>query len=65
MSYNTRSYLVFLQGKVNSARYIAHVNSVLLPFLQQEVDVLFKQDNSRPHTAAATQSTPRGVQQLL
>ena len=42
MSYNSQSHLVFLQGKVNSARYIAQiVNSMLLPFLQQEGDVLF------------------------
>ena len=34
ISYNSRSHLVFLQGKVNSVRYIAQVvNSVLLPFL--------------------------------
>ena len=34
---------------------------MLLPFLRQEGDVLFQQDNARSHTAAATQ---RGVQQL-
>ena len=33
---------MFLQGKVNSARYIAQVvNHALLPFLRQEGDVLF------------------------
>ena len=41
---------MFLQGKVNSARYIAHV--VLVSFLRQEGDVLFQQDNACPHTAA-------------
>ena len=41
ISYNSRSHLVFLQGKVNSARYIAQVNPVLLSFLRQEGDVLF------------------------
>ena len=42
ISYNSRSHLVFLQGKVNSAYYIAQiVNPVLLPFLWQEGDVLF------------------------
>ena len=57
--------LVLLQGKVNSVHYIAQVvNSVLLPFLQQEGDVLFQQNNPRPHTAAATQCALRGVQQL-
>ena len=50
ISYNSRSYLVFLQGKINSALYIAQVvNAVLLPFLWQEGDVLFQQDNTHPH----------------
>ena len=66
INYNSRSLLVFLRGtKQNSARYIAHVvNPVLLSFLRQEGDVLFQQDNVRPHTAAATQRALRGVQQL-
>ena len=35
ISHNSRLLLVFLQVKVNSARYIAQVvNTVLLPFLQ-------------------------------
>ena len=42
ISYISRSDLVFLQGKVNSVRYIAQVvNPMLLPFLRQEDDVLF------------------------
>ena len=42
ISYNSWSHFVFLQGKVNSAHYIAQVvNAVLLPFIQQEGDVLF------------------------
>ena len=42
ISYYSRSHLVFLQGKVNSARYIAQVlNPVLLPFLRQDSGVLF------------------------
>ena len=65
ISYNSRSHLVFLQGKVNSARYIVQVvNSVLLPFLRQGRDVLFQNDNQRPHTVAATQRALRGVQHL-
>ena len=57
---------MFLQSKVNSARYITHVVSpMLLPFLLQEIDVPFQQNNVRPHTAAATQRAVRGVQQLL
>ena len=56
---------MFLQGRVNSSRYITQVvNAVLLPFLRQEGDVLFQQDNARLHTAAATQRALRGVQQL-
>ena len=38
---------------------------VLLPFLRQESDVLFQQDNARPHTAAATQRALPGEQQDL
>ena len=41
--YNSRSHLVFLQGKVNSARYIVQVvNPELLPFLRQKVMCLFR-----------------------
>ena len=40
--YNSRSHLVFLQGKVNSARYIAQVvNPVPLSFLRLEDNVIF------------------------
>ena len=35
---------------------------VLLPFLRQEGDVLFQQDNAHPHTAAGTQRALRAVQ---
>ena len=38
------------------------VSPVLLPFLRQKGDLLFQQDNPRPHTAAATQGVLRGVQ---
>ena len=65
ISYNSRSYLVFLQDKVNSARYIVQVvNPELLSFLRQEGNLLFQQDNARPHMAAATQRTLTGIQQL-
>ena len=43
--------------------YIAQVvNPVLLPFIWQEGDVLFQQDNACPHMAAAMQHALRGVQ---
>ena len=61
---NSQSHLLFLQVKVNNARYTAHVNTVLLPFRRQEGDVIFQQDNACPHTAAAMQRALRGVQQL-
>ena len=65
ISYNSRSHLVFLRGKVNSAHYIAEAfNPVLLPFLRQEGDVLNRQYNTRPHKAAATLCALQGVQQL-
>ena len=66
ISYNSRLHLVFLQDKINTASYIAQVvNPVLLPYLRQEGDVLFQQDNAHPHSGAATQRALRGVQQLL
>ena len=65
VSYNSRSQLVFLQCKLNSVRYIAQVvNPALLLFLRQEGDVLFQQDNARPHMAAAMQHALRGVQHM-
>ena len=55
--FNSLSHLVFLQGKVNSVRYIAQVvNPVLLPFLQH--------DNAYPHMCAVMQCALHGVQQL-
>ena len=63
--YNSRSDLVFLQGKVNSARYIEYVvYPVLLSFIRQEFGVLFQQENASPNTATATPRTFRGIQQL-
>ena len=63
--YNSKSHLVFLLGKVYSARYIAQVvNPMLLSFLRQECDVVFQQDNACPHTATAMQHALHGVQHL-
>ena len=65
ISYSLRSHLVFLQGKVNSARYIAQVDNIMLPpFLRQEGDVLFQQVNACSHMAAVMQRAFHGVQQL-
>ena len=65
ISYNSWSLLVFLQGKVNSACYIAQVvNPLLLPFIRQEGDVLFQQDSTRPHMATAMHCALHGVQQF-
>ena len=56
--YNSRSLVVFLQGKVNSARYIAlAVSPMLLSFIRQEGAVPFQQDSASPHMAAATCSS--------
>ena len=63
ISYNSQSHLMLLQGKVNSASYIAQVvNPMLLPFLREEGDVVFQQDSECPHTAAAIQCALRSVQ---
>ena len=63
INYNSESHLVFLQGKLNSARYNAQaVKPVLLAFLREDGDVLLQRDNARSHTAAAMQRSLRGVQ---
>ena len=65
ISLNSRSHLVFLQSKVNSARHIVQaIIPVILSFIRQEGDTLFQQHNARPHTAVATQLVLRGVQLL-
>ena len=57
--------LVFLQGKLYSAHYIAQVvNPMLLPFLRQEGDLHFQQDNAHPHMATSMQYALRGVKLL-
>ena len=38
--------------------------SAILSFLQQKCDVLFQQNNARPHTAGVTQYGLHGIQQL-
>ena len=60
ISCNSWSHLMFLQGKVNSARYIEQVvNPVLLSFLLQEGDVLFQQDNAIDrHTKTLCKASP-------
>ena len=64
ISHNSRSRLVFLQDKVNSAHFIVQVfKHVLLLFLRQEGGA-FQQDNAPPLTAVATQRGLR-VEQLL
>ena len=60
ISYNSRSHLVILQGEINSARYIAQVNPVLLSFLLQEGYLLFQHDNVRPDMCTTT-ALPRSL----
>ena len=63
-SVTTRGH-IWCFRRVNSACYIAQVNNPeLLLFLRQEGDVLFKQDNVHPHTAASTQRALPGVRRL-
>ena len=62
VSYNSLSHLLFLQDKVKSACYIAQVvNPVLQPFLRQEGDVFFQQDNAGPHRATVMQHALCGI----
>ncbi|KAJ8872788.1 hypothetical protein PR048_026404 [Dryococelus australis] len=58
MAYNDRMPMVFVEATLNSERYIQNiVQSILLPFLQRQGDVLFQQDNVRTHTSRVTQCT--------
>lgn len=53
--YGSRSPLVFINGNLNAAGYIANVLlPVCLPYLQGLQNPIFQQDNARPHTARAT-----------
>lgn len=51
----SRSPLVFIQGNLNAASYIANVlEPVAVPYLRGLRNPLFQQDNARPHTARVT-----------
>ena len=60
--YNSLSHLVFLQGEVNSARYIAQVVNPVNCHFFDVISCAFQHYNAHPHTAAATQRIFRGVQ---
>ena len=65
ISYNSRSHLVFMQSKVNSARYNAQVvNSVLLPFIRQEGGVLSARQRTSTYSCCNVQRALHGGQQL-
>lgn len=46
-----------------SARYIQNIIQPVLPYLQQEGDVLFQQDNVHPQVAHGTQDALQDVQE--
>ena len=64
ISYNFRSHLVFLQGKVSSARYIAHLLTLChCHFFDRKVMCFFSR-TSHIHYGCSDATCFRGVQQL-
>ncbi|KAJ8897822.1 hypothetical protein PR048_003175 [Dryococelus australis] len=65
IAYNDRTPLVFVEGTLNTYRYIQNIiQPILLPFLQRQGEVLFQQDNARAHTYRVTQRALEGVHQI-
>lgn len=65
ISYTGRTHLVIIEGTLNSARYIQTViEPIVLPFLDRQGNMLFQQDNARPHVSRATQRALERVSQL-
>ena len=53
--HGSRSPLVFIDGNLNAAGYIANVlEPVALPYLRGMENSIYQQDNARPHTARVT-----------
>jgi hypothetical protein len=55
IGYNRKSRLIFLEGSITSAIYIAEVlDKEAIPFVLESPGYVFQQDNARPHSARAT-----------
>ena len=61
-SYNLRSHLAFLQGKVNSPTTLHRLLTPCYCHFNRKVMCFFQQDNTHPHMAAVMQPTLYDVQ---
>ncbi|GFX30360.1 transposable element Tcb1 transposase [Trichonephila clavipes] len=51
ISFDSRFPLIVIRGTLTVQRYVDLIlRTVLLPFLQQYLGLIFQQDNARPHT---------------
>ena len=59
ITYNARTPLIFVEGNLTAARYIAEIlEPVVLPFLEANPGVrFFQQDNAGPHSAWLTRDS--------
>ncbi|KFM63882.1 Transposable element Tcb1 transposase, partial [Stegodyphus mimosarum] len=61
----SRTPLAVIRGTLTVQRYVDDILSpVLLPFLLQYPDLIFREDNARPHTARAAMSCLTAYQTL-
>ena len=52
IGYTTRAFLVRIDSNLNADRYISNIlGPVVMPYLRGLPNVLFQQDNARPHAA--------------
>ena len=57
IGYNMRSHLLYIEGNLNSNRYIREVSQPeVLPLLQATPHAILQQDNARPHVARIVQA---------
>ncbi|GFY01198.1 transposable element Tcb1 transposase [Trichonephila clavipes] len=61
-AYNAQSPLVLIRGTMTTQRYVHDIlQPHVLPLMQRLPGAIFQQDNSRPHTARASQDCLRIV----
>ncbi|GFS78573.1 transposable element Tcb2 transposase [Trichonephila clavipes] len=65
IAYNTWSLLIFIYGSMLAQRYVYDIlQPLVFPLLQRLSEVIFQQDNARPHTARGLQDCLRTVTTL-
>ncbi|GFT25535.1 transposable element Tcb2 transposase [Trichonephila clavipes] len=65
ISWDTRSFLVVLQGTLTARRYVDDIlTPIVLPMLSSRPGAIYQQDNARPHTARLSQQCLQGYDVL-